>query len=151
MNRIHFLNTVMVTALTALLCGTSVCAHGSQSVDAETVSDDNAFFALDLYQQLKDTVGNLFFSPHSVSAALAMAFAGARGETESQMAEVLHFSKESLSSLFRSDVFPAPLRPMRAIFSPCLISRLTPSRAGLPPYPISSFASEISGACCGLF
>ena len=34
---------------------------------------------------------NLVYSPHSISLALAMAYAGARGETETQMAEALHF------------------------------------------------------------
>jgi serpin B len=48
-------------------------------------------FALDLYARLQDTEGNLFFSPFSISTALAMTCAGARGETASQMAEVLRF------------------------------------------------------------
>ena len=50
-------------------------------------------FALDLYQQLgaasKDQ--NLFFSPYSISSALAMAWAGARGGTETEMAAALGF------------------------------------------------------------
>ncbi len=49
-------------------------------------------FAFDLYQQLKTRPGNLFFSPYSISTALAMTYAGARGETAEQMADVLHFS-----------------------------------------------------------
>ncbi|HSR32452.1 MAG TPA: serpin family protein, partial [Anaerolineae bacterium] len=36
--------------------------------------------------------GNLFYSPYSVSLALAMAYAGASGETDRQMADTLHFS-----------------------------------------------------------
>ena len=36
--------------------------------------------------------GNLFFSPYSISIALAMTYAGARGETERQMADTLHFT-----------------------------------------------------------
>lgn len=52
----------------------------------------NNQFAADLYAHLKDkTSGNLFFSPYSVSAALAMTYAGAAGETGKQMADVLHF------------------------------------------------------------
>jgi serpin B len=47
--------------------------------------------AFDLYGQLRTRDGNLFFSPYSISAALAMAYAGARGETEQQMAKILHF------------------------------------------------------------
>jgi len=51
----------------------------------------NTRFALDLYGRLKGD-GNLFFSPYSVSTALAMTYAGARGETEREMAEVLGFA-----------------------------------------------------------
>lgn len=52
----------------------------------------NSAFAFDLYQNLRDRRGNLFFSPYSISAALAMTYAGARAETERQMAETLHFT-----------------------------------------------------------
>jgi serpin B len=52
----------------------------------------NSAFAFDLYQNLRQTDGNLFFSPYSVSSALAMTFAGARGDTEAQMAGALHYT-----------------------------------------------------------
>jgi len=52
----------------------------------------NTVFALDLYQALKGKGGNLFYSPFSISMALAMTYAGARGQTEAQMAETLHFT-----------------------------------------------------------
>jgi serpin B len=55
------------------------------------VVEGNTAFALDLYQELKDTKGNLFFSPYSISTALAMTYAGARENTAKQMADVLHF------------------------------------------------------------
>ncbi len=51
----------------------------------------NTDFAIDLYRQLAANPGNLFFSPFSVSESLAMTWAGARGETEEQMAKTLHF------------------------------------------------------------
>lgn len=53
---------------------------------------DNTAFALDLYRALAPAPGNLFFSPYSISTALAMTYAGARGETEKQMADTLRFS-----------------------------------------------------------
>ena len=51
----------------------------------------NSAFAFDLYQVLSAEDGNLFYSPYSISLALAMTYAGARGETEQQMANTLHF------------------------------------------------------------
>ncbi len=70
---------------------------------AQLVAGNNAFM-LDLYQQLKDKPGNLFTSPYSISSALAMTFAGARGETEAQMASGLHFllPQEKLHPAFNS-------------------------------------------------
>jgi serpin B len=64
------------------------------NVAAETLASlvvGNSAFAFDLYQALRCEEGNLFFSPYSISAALAMAYAGAKGETETQMADVLGF------------------------------------------------------------
>lgn len=54
----------------------------------------NTAFALDLYGRLKSGEGNLFFSPYSISTCLAMTYAGARGETEAQMARTLHFNAD---------------------------------------------------------
>jgi serpin B len=62
------------------------------ATDLETLSAGNRAFAMDLYQQLRQKDGNLFFSPYSISLALAMTYGGARGETAQQMADVLHFS-----------------------------------------------------------
>jgi serpin B len=70
-------------------------------VRAQTTEEDqpalvagNTQFALDLYARLRTQDGNLFLSPYSISTALAMTYAGARGETERQMADVLHFTLE---------------------------------------------------------
>jgi serpin B len=60
----------------------------------ELVAEGNTEFALDLYARLRNESGNLFLSPYSISTALAMTYAGARGETAGQMADVLHFSLE---------------------------------------------------------
>ncbi|MCA9583717.1 MAG: serpin family protein, partial [Myxococcales bacterium] len=45
----------------------------------------------DLYRELRGKEGNLFFSPFSMSTALGMLYGGAEGETEKQMANVLHY------------------------------------------------------------
>jgi serpin B len=54
----------------------------------------NNEFALDLYGKLAAEKGNLFFSPYSISSALAMTYAGARTQTAEQMAKTLHFNLE---------------------------------------------------------
>jgi len=54
--------------------------------------EGNSAFAFALYQALKGGEGNLFYSPYSISLALAMTYAGARGETAQQMADTLHFT-----------------------------------------------------------
>lgn len=56
--------------------------------------EGNSAFAFELYQALKGEEGNLFYSPYSISLALAMTYAGARGETAEQMAAALHFILE---------------------------------------------------------
>ena len=60
--------------------------------ELQTIVTGNSKFGLELYQQLKADPGNLFFSPYSISTALAMTYAGARGETEKEMAKVLNFT-----------------------------------------------------------
>lgn len=56
------------------------------------VAASNNAFALALYRKLAEEEGNLFFSPYSIFSALAMTYAGARGETARQMAAALHLS-----------------------------------------------------------
>ena len=62
-----------------------------QKIDTQTVVAGNSDFAFELYKQLREAEGNLFFSPYSISTALALTYAGARNDTEKQMAEVLGF------------------------------------------------------------
>jgi len=72
-----------------------VALAGPTGGDQDAVVAGNTEFALNLYARLRTDDGNLFLSPYSVSTALAMTYAGARGETARQMADVLHFSLES--------------------------------------------------------
>lgn len=89
-----------------LMTGTSVNLFASDKADTEIVVEGNNKFAFDLYAQLKEADGNLFFSPYSISTALAMTYAGARGNTEAQMADVLHFvlTQESLHPAFSTSM-----------------------------------------------
>jgi serpin B len=71
-------------------------------VDPTAAVKGNAAFALDLYGHLRGQEGNLFFSPYSISTALAMTRAGAKGETADQMDKTLHFTlpQERLNAAF---------------------------------------------------
>jgi len=60
-------------------------------IDVKPLVSGNTQFALDLYQQIRTEPGNLFFSPYSISTALAMTYGGARGKTAAQMAQTLRF------------------------------------------------------------
>ena len=55
------------------------------SSDIYSLTDGNGVFAFNLYKLVSQEEGNIFYSPYSISAALAMTYAGARGDTEKQM------------------------------------------------------------------
>lgn len=59
------------------------------------VVDANNEFAYDLYTKYKSNEGNVFFSPFSISSALAMTYEGAIGETKDEMKNVMHFPDEN--------------------------------------------------------
>ena len=83
-------------------------AEPTEQTDVKALVEGNNAFAFDLYGKLKelessvsstDIFGkpkkqesNLFFSPFSISTALAMTYAGARGNTAAQMEKALHFN-----------------------------------------------------------
>ena len=82
----------------------SLCLR-TQAADnsVETLSDANSQFAIDLYHQLSASAprGNIFYSPLSVSAALAMTYLGARAKTADEMATVLGFSGQDVHPTFK--------------------------------------------------
>ena len=63
-----------------------------------TVVNANNQFAIDLYQKYKDMPeyegNNIFFSPYSISTALAMTYEGAKGQTADEIQAVFYFPKE---------------------------------------------------------
>ena len=118
----------IISALVILLIGLSACAptapaetvQATGSVllsekqreqlpevapsDISSLTEGNSVFAFNLYKLLSKEEGNLFYSPYSISAALAMTYAGARGDTEKQMADTLQFylSQNQLHPAFNS-------------------------------------------------
>jgi serpin B len=95
--------SLFLLAASIMLLGLSGCTQDDQlqqpdipintsQTDSEVLVDGNNAFAFYLYQTLSQEEGNLFFSPYSISEALTMAYAGARGDTEKDMAEVLNFN-----------------------------------------------------------
>ena len=81
------------------------CRQAMPAGSAKSVSSGNNQFAFDLFKNVaSDKNANVFFSPVSISTALAMAYAGSRGETQKQMAQVLHFTatEQQVASGFQS-------------------------------------------------
>jgi serpin B len=60
--------------------------------DVAALARGNNEFAFDLYGRLRQGDGNIICSPFSISSALAMTYAGARGPTAEEMAKTLHFT-----------------------------------------------------------
>lgn len=77
-------------------------ARSAEGTEMKTLVEGNTAFALQLYGTLRSAEGNLALSPYSISSALAMTYAGARGQTARQMEQTLHFDQKQtdLHALF---------------------------------------------------
>ncbi len=70
---------------------------GSTQQGIQEVVNANNKFAFELYSELdKAENGNMFYSPYSISAALAMTYEGAKGQTADEMKSVFHFPESSI-------------------------------------------------------
>lgn len=83
---------LLPSLLVCLAAPVAAWAADAGKDDRARVVDASNAFAIDLYNQLRNQSGNLFFSPESISTALAMTYAGARGQTAAEMANTLHFT-----------------------------------------------------------
>ncbi|HEX4084441.1 MAG TPA: serpin family protein [Chthoniobacteraceae bacterium] len=82
---------LFLTILPALFC---ISAYGAP--DQNWIGPAINAFGEDLYAKLAaHGKGNLFFSPAGIHTALAMTYAGARGDTAKQMAAVLHLPADN--------------------------------------------------------
>ena len=85
------MNPIIAAAPLLLVFLLSTSASGSiDDIQAEKLAQSQNAFATDLYAQLHQNPGNLFFSPQSIATALSMTFIGSKGDTATEMAKVLH-------------------------------------------------------------
>ena len=76
-------------ALGTLLLNPNAASLAAEQPDASAAADAANAFAWDMFGQLRQEAGNLFFSPYSIHAALAMTSAGARSHTAEEMRDTL--------------------------------------------------------------
>jgi len=89
-------NTTPPNGTQAISSLARVTSPSVSDTDAAALRQGNTAFAADLYATLrKDSAfanQNIFFSPYSISVALAMTYAGARGATASELKSAMHFT-----------------------------------------------------------
>jgi hypothetical protein len=105
---------------------------GQTNSDMSALVNGNNQFAFELYGRLRAEPGNLFFSPSSISTALAMTYGGARAGTASQMADVLHFdlAQDQLDTAFTA-----------------LLDRLRVTKQGRSELPTGCGARPVTSSC----
>lgn len=104
MNRLLLvLSAVLLLAVASAPLAGSTEASPAGLSSHNSVASGNTALAVQLYRELGANKGNLFFSPYSISSALGMTYAGARGNTADQMKKTLHFQLEqaALNSAFK--------------------------------------------------
>jgi serpin B len=69
--------------------------NAAPAAELDAAVAGNTDFAFDLYRRSTAANENLFFSPHSISVALAMTYAGARNETAKAFEKTLHIGIEA--------------------------------------------------------
>jgi serpin B len=97
----HLTRRRFLAAASAAVAGAAaprLFAREDRPVKASPVPAAVNQFGFDLYQRLAADRGNVFASPFSVSTALAMTAAGARGTTLDEMLKVLHLPADAAAT-----------------------------------------------------
>jgi serpin B len=117
----------VVASLAALALSSAILA--AQPAESAAIVESNTGFAADLYGKLAQKPGNLFFSPYSISTALAMTWGGARTATATEMASALHFGADAAAvhrgfSLLQKDLAADPKAPFELAVANRLFAQL---------------------------
>jgi serpin B len=91
--------------LKRVICCLSLLVLGSVSGETEEnggyekprpipAVEANNQFACDLYKEIKQRGGNLFFSPYSITNAMTMTYGGAEGQTKDEIEKLFHIAGE---------------------------------------------------------
>ena len=104
------LTILIILVMVAVVTATAVLFLFPYQPDQQPEADDNSSteqgiqevvnannkFAFELYSELdKEENDNMFYSPYSISAALAMTYEGAKGQTAEEMKSVFHFPESN--------------------------------------------------------
>ena len=93
--------SIISVAILITVSFTAGCFDRKEETKDDTTGEDTLYFAMnevvnssnifsyDMYKHLLNGTDNVFFSPYSITIALGMAYEGARGETASQMLDVI--------------------------------------------------------------
>ena len=94
--------------------------------DVTTLVQGNSDFAFALHERLAEKSGNLFYSPYSISNALAMTHAGARGNTATEIKKTLRFNldDERLNAAFSKLITDLDGDPKKRSFQLSIANRL---------------------------
>lgn len=81
----------------------SICSTGLTQHSKDEAVKNNNRFAFDMYKQIEEPGENVFFSPYSISSALAMTYTGAEGLTQKEMKVVFGFpdDKEAVGKAYQ--------------------------------------------------
>ena len=93
-----------IAVIVLLWCASIVAGEPNATSTQTGLVKGNNDYGVQLFRELATTPGNLFISPYSISSALAMTYAGARGNTAKEMKEAMRFQydQSQLNKAFKS-------------------------------------------------